>query len=173
MKLSRERQIAWHVKPEELFSKDNERSLYASLLGHLSSDLPQVKRRNLIYNGRTASVLVIPTRLRFEEILEDKPTMNLLDGVRRNAVSSKVYSQSQLLPPSWQLVRLDHPNVAQFFGLVWPSSINRQYSNMIVYLSEMGNKGTLRQLLDNEDLVLGWELRLALISDILQVQCSF
>ena len=62
---------------------------------------------------------------------------------------------------------LDHPNLARFYGATFTQiSSLRQ----MVVLTESPKKGFLRDLIDNESLVLNWDLRASLIWDLLRVR---
>ena len=61
---------------------------------------------------------------------------------------------------------MEHHNIAAFVGLLCPTG------GQVYILTESGDKGCLRDLIDNDGLQFNWDLRFSIIWDLISVGFS-
>ncbi|XP_055332551.1 atrial natriuretic peptide receptor 2-like isoform X2 [Paramacrobiotus metropolitanus] len=64
-----------------------------------------------------------------------------------------------------QIRECNHPNLGKFFGLLFPSQWTPT-SKRLLAIVECGQKGLLRNYIDQDDLAFSWDLRFSLIWDL-------
>ncbi|GAU97034.1 hypothetical protein RvY_08397 [Ramazzottius varieornatus] len=66
-----------------------------------------------------------------------------------------------------RMMSLDHANISKFYGLLWHAPHPEYYDHLLLVWG-CGERSSLREVIDNDDYALNWDLRFSIIWDLIK-----